>query len=470
MSASAGGATRPLGRLFWKFLLAFWLSLALAGAAVGSFVWLSTQHDGPPLVDRRPMGQMLVDAAATVATVGGTSALADLLARQSESEGRPRLAVLAVDATGRELLGRPVNAEALAAARDALLAPPSARTHAAVHEVRINGEPMLLFVPGPPGRPLHIGGPPLFGPRMPPWVLPLAIGFIASLLLSALLAWYFARPIRALGWAFDEAARGALDVRVAPRIGARRDEIADLGHQFDRMVQRLQDLIESQKRLFHDVSHELRSPLARMQVAVALARRDPAQASRMLDRIESETARMDALIGEVLTLARLSAGIDAAAESEPVDLADLLESVVEDARFEAGERGVSIALDARTQPIVRGQPTLLQRAIENVLRNAIQHAPAASTVDVTLEETPHAIAIRIADRGPGLSRTEIDAMFEPFVRGQGRRSGFGLGGAIAQRAVLAHGGGLSAAPRDGGGLVVTISLPAAASATREAPG
>jgi two-component system OmpR family sensor kinase len=472
MSTSAG-ASWPLGRLFWKVFIASWAALALASLLVGGFVWLRQSQQIEPVrgLDAGPAGQFMVDAAAAVAASAGRAGLMQLLA-QPASGGPPRPPVLVVDAQGRELLGRPVPVDALAAARAAL-----GNDRAAVREVAIDGVPFLLFAPAPARRepPSSDGRPPLQfkegrpppdamrpprDARLPPWFVPLATGVIASLLLSAVLAWYFAQPIRALSFAFGRAAGGDLAVRVAPSIGRRRDEVADLGRQFDRMVQRLDDLLQTQRRLFHDVSHELRSPLARLQVCVALARRDPLQATQMLDRIEQESARMNELIGEMLTLARLQAGFDIAAESEPTDVAALLAAAVDDARIEADAKNVSIAFDGAAQAVLPAQPQLLRRTFGNVLRNAVQHAPSGSTVEVSLRADADEIVARIADRGPGLGAAELAAVFEPFVRGRGGGTeGFGLGLAIAQRAVHAHRGRIAAAARDGGGLVVSIVLP-----------
>jgi len=168
-----------------------------------------------------------------------------------------------------------------------------------------------------------------------------AIGIIASLAFAAALAWYFAQPIRALDWALRSATQGKLDVRVRPLIGKRRDEIADLGRQFDQMVQQVQAMIASQRRLFHDVSHELRSPLARMEAARGPCAAEPERIEASLERIERESRRLDALVGEVLTLARLDSGVDDEAP-QPTDLAALLATVVDDARFEGEtDRGCS---------------------------------------------------------------------------------------------------------------------------------
>jgi two-component system OmpR family sensor kinase len=317
-----------------------------------------------------------------------------------------------------------------------------------------DGESYLLFAQLPPG--MRRPEPPLSA-----WQL-IGIGIATSLAFSALLAWYLARPIRSLRWAFDAAAAGRLDTRVSPRIGSRRDEIADLGRDFDRMAQHLQSVVAAQRRLLHDVSHELRSPLARLQAAVGLARQDPAKMEATLERIERETNRLDAMVGEILTLARLESRTTSAAK-EPVDFAHLVASIAEDARFEAEASGRRVSADISGDARVSGDPALLHRAVENVVRNAIKFTAPGTEVAISLATAGDRAVLTVSDRGPGVAPEELAKVFEPFYRAAGTAdaSGFGLGLAIAQRAVEAHGGAIRAANLGGGGLRVEIELPLA---------
>ncbi len=162
--------------------------------------------------------------------------------------------------------------------------------------------------PGSPGRRGGPDGPGFRGPSLFP-LEPIAGGVVASLAFAALLAWYVSKPIRSLRRAFDAAAQGDLDVRIGDGMGRRRDELADLGRDFDRTAMQLKRLMDGQRRLLHDVSHELRSPLARLQAAVGLARQEPAQIDASMDRIEREAVRMDKLVDELLTLSRVEAGM-----------------------------------------------------------------------------------------------------------------------------------------------------------------
>jgi two-component system, OmpR family, sensor kinase len=313
---------------------------------------------------------------------------------------------------------------------------------------------------GPPGHELPPGPPPGDQHRPPPPLLPIIAALLASLAASALLAWYFAKPIRHLRWAFGAVADGKLDTRVQPLMEGRRDEIADLGRDFDRMTQKLCQLIESQRRLLHDVSHELRSPLARLQAVVGLARQDPAKVASTLDRIERETARLDTLVGELLTFTRLDAGTGVESRA-PLDIIDLIVDIADDARFEAQANGRNLTLSAEGTCMFAGNAESLHRAFENVLRNAIKFTPPGTAVEVTVDR-PQAGQLRlsICDHGPGVLPSELETIFEPFHRGAGAASdGFGLGLAIARRAIEAHGGGIRASNRPSGGLCIEIALP-----------
>jgi signal transduction histidine kinase len=317
--------------------------------------------------------------------------------------------------------------------------------------------------PGP-GMQGDIGGDRQWGPRfqpLGPWV-PIAAAILASLLFSVLLAWYFSRPIRALRQAFDAAANGDLSPRFANANGGKSgNELNDLGRDFDRMTARLRSLMDGQTRLLHDVSHELRSPLARLQAAIGLAHQQPEKLSASMERIERESVRMDKLVGELLTLARLEAGAIKASQEE-ISMADLLDQIADDARYEAASQQRSVVQDGEADVQVMGQPDLLGRAIENVVRNAIKHSPDGGEVQLqvrALADTRQ-LVIRVLDRGPGVSPADLDTIFQPFFRSSNASTeGHGLGLAIAQHVIQAHGGSIKASNRAGGGLCVEMVLP-----------
>lgn len=287
---------------------------------------------------------------------------------------------------------------------------------------------------------------------------PLLSGLMVSLLSALVLAWYFAKPIRQLRRAFDAAAGGDLGVRIGDGMGGRRDELADLGRDFDHMTERLGHLVDGQKRLLHDVSHEMRSPLARLQAAIGLARQQPEHFDQTLTRIEREGERMDALVDELLTLSRLEAGVSGGVEE--VDVQELLDGIVEDACFEGAARQVRVELAAADLPPVRANPELLHRAIENVVRNALHHSPTGGAVLITAATTGNRLHLRIRDQGPGVPADALDKIFQPFYRG-GKTSGggYGLGLAIAERVIAAVNGQIRAKNVESGGLEVEIDLP-----------
>ena len=325
--------------------------------------------------------------------------------------------------------------------------------------------------PGPgPGPNMQGGGPDMggdrpWGPRfqpLGPWV-PIAAATAASLLFAVLLAWYFSRPIRALREAFDAAANGDLAPRFAnaDASGKRGTELNDLGRDFDIMTARLRSLIDGQTRLLHDVSHELRSPLARLQAAIGLAHQQPEKWSASMERIERESVRMDKLVGELLTLARLEAGAIKGAQ-EDISMQDLLDQIADDARYEAASQQRSVLQEGEADVQVMGQPDLLGRAIENVVRNAIKHSPEGGEVQLQVRALPEAsqLVIRVLDRGPGVSPADLDTIFQPFFRSSNASTeGHGLGLAIAQHVIEAHGGSIKASNRAGGGLCVEMILP-----------
>ncbi|MCL4799594.1 MAG: HAMP domain-containing protein [Burkholderiales bacterium] len=459
-----------MGRLFWKIFAGFWLTLVVTGAGVGALVYAYNQARLAEAneVAAGPRSDMLVSAVATAAAHGGARAVESLIA----DWGPRRPAVLVVDESGRDVLGRAVPPGALASAREQL---GGAARAAGVRQVAApDGRALVVFAPAPEraarsprARPRALR--PLPDDRL---AIQLGIALVASLAFSAGLAWYLARPVRHLRTASRRLADGALDTRVAPVLGGRRDEIADLGRDFDHMAARLQALVGAQKRLLHDVSHELRSPLARLQVAVGLARQQPARLEGALERIERETARLDALVGELLTLSRLEAGVTGA-PAEALDVGELLEEIAADARFEAEAAGCRVALRLHGELAVRGRAELLRRALENVIRNAVKYAARDTVVEVAAARDAAELVVSVCDRGPGAPATELDRLFEPFFRAERgpERAGYGLGLAIARRAVEAHGGRIGASNRPGGGLCVEIRLPGGADdATRPREG
>lgn len=441
-----------MGRLFWKILLGLWAALLLTAMAIGLVVhW----HGQARIADldalaAGPRADFAIASVASSLRHGGVEAMRELV--QQWPARRP-FPVLVVDAQGHEVNGRQVPAAALALARQRVVQDERGR---GVQRVQApDGSRYTLFVPSlDPALRKH---------RRPApetrFYINLASTLVASLLFSWGLAWYLTRPVRRLRQASRRLNAGDLQTRVGNQMGRRRDEIADLGRDFDFMAARLQALVDAQRTLLHDVSHELRSPLARLEVAVGLARQQPDKLATMLDRIETEAERLDVLVGEVLTLSRLEAGVSPGPE-ECLELSGLLEVVVEDAQFEAVADGRSVVLESETDVTVIGYAELLRRTFENVVRNGIRHTEPGTAVRVRVGIGNGDALVEVCDRGPGLAEAELATMFEPFVRARGSAGqGYGLGLAIAKRAVQAHGGSISARNREQGGMCVRVRLP-----------
>lgn len=312
----------------------------------------------------------------------------------------------------------------------------------------------------PPPMPLHDihEMPPPPPPRWMPPVMPLVAGGLVSLMFAALLAGYFSRPIRSLRGAFSQLAEGHFETRIRLAMGNRQDELAALGQDFDRMAEQLQALNDSQRRLLHDVSHELRSPLARLQAAADLMRQQPLRSEEFVARMERDIARMDQLVGALLTLARLDAGLPSLGEDH-VNLGELIDEIAEDAQLEAAQRQVELGIELDDTLVTPGNPELLRRAIENVLRNALRFSPARGRIRLVAFRCNGMACIEITDQGPGIAEHDLERVFQPFQRSAASDAGFGLGLAIARRVVEAHHGSIHAANLPTGGLTISLTLP-----------
>ena len=288
-------------------------------------------------------------------------------------------------------------------------------------------------------------------------------------LVCYLLARNLTSPISQLREATRRLAKGNLSTRVDSSLSARRDEMGVLGRDFDLMAERIETLVKAQSRLLADVSHELRSPLARLSMALELVRQTATPESKPdLDRIEREAERLNAMIGQLLTISRLESG-QQQPDGTRLNVRQLVADVCADADYEARKHGAHVSTAALEEFTTTGTASLLRSAIENVVRNAVRYTDTGTSVEVSLtRETipspaPHYAVIRVRDHGPGVPEDALDNLFRPFYRVEGARDrqsgGEGLGLAITEAAAKLHGGKTVAYNAAEGGLVVEISLP-----------
>lgn len=446
-----------MGRLFWKIFISLWLTLLLTGMIAGGLVWQHNKEriEQLEVIADSPRADFSVNAYARILGHQGRNALEKVIERRI-SEHRRALPILIVDSKGIDLLGRPVPKFLLDKARVAAKDP----QQSAIQQVSTpEGEVYLLFVPHRDLRRLQNDN---MLPKHLPSV-PLMIVFLGSLFFSAGLAWYITRPVRYLRTATNQFAEGKFDTRVMKNMGNRKDEITDLARDFDHMAEQVQKLVATQKRLLNDVSHELRSPLARLQVATGMLRQQPDKTPELIQRIEKESQRLDELVGELLTLSRLEADVYNN-ENDYFDINGLISAIVDDANFEAKSQNKQVVFNSANETLINGRIELLRRAIENIIRNAIYYTPEQAQVTITLNTENSMVTITVCDSGNGVNEDKLADLFQPFVRINDASQnikipGYGLGLAIARRAIEIHKGSIKAYNHQDGGLCIEMRLP-----------
>jgi two-component system, OmpR family, sensor kinase len=462
--------SRRIHSLFWRMFLALWLGSTLM--MIGSTLLIA-------MIAEREVPEQVLDRVGTLLR-GNARSLLQLHARVDSREFAAAvgaverdygLVVYFIDDSGRELLGRSLPSP-LRRIEHELLTKKKALTV---------GGPLsggaLMFgerMRAPDGLEYSVIGRAL-GPPLPSINLILGTMF-TPLLLSVALAGFFSAvsarylvvPIDDLRRATRQLAAGDLDSRVGAALRQRTDEFGALAADFDRMAARIGTLIGTQRQLMLDLSHELRSPLARLRVALELMRDRPQPS--LLDRMERDADRMDILIGELLLLARLESP-SSELPRQLVDLGELVAEIVDDARLEIAGQPRALHHDATRdghELTVLGDRELLHRAIENIVRNALQHTHTDTDVTVALDRDGADARVRVIDRGQGFSPEALAQVFAPFARGDSprERQGNGLGLAIARAAVQRHGGTIEISARmPQAGTVVEIRVPLSQSAS-----
>ncbi|WP_457588809.1 HAMP domain-containing sensor histidine kinase [Ensifer canadensis] len=294
-------------------------------------------------------------------------------------------------------------------------------------------------------------------PRFVPWLA----AFLAAAIAAYLLARYLLGPVEHIRGGLSALAAGHFDVRIGDRMGGRKDEVAALAHDFDVSAARLEELQKVQQRLFHDVSHELRSPLSRLRAAIGVLEQNPVKLEAVMGRMVREIERIDGLVGEILTLARLTDQSKQGLEVQMLDVIDILDDIVADAAFEAQSRDVTVNHDRAEAFVAEVNGELVYRAIENVVRNAVKYTADHTQVLVISRVENDRLRIAISDHGQGVSTAELGQIFRPFSRGEAANvsGGYGLGLAITKHAIEWHGGAVEASIAQAGGLAIVLELP-----------
>lgn len=472
--------------LFLKVFLWFWLAMSLVVGVFALTIHLTwPRHDPHPPQFIEGVMVAYSEGAAEAFERGGPTALGSFQ-RHVEREARVRARMF--DATGAELAGsdatedeRELAARVISKGGTATKLMHDRAVEARAVNASGDGGRYGFVATLPLGPPPVPEGRPAPLLRLPPGPLNLLLGdtalalaarVLAAVLTAGVLCYMLARyivsPVLKLRAVTRQLTEGDLSARVGPLMGKRHDELADMGRDFDAMAARIEALLGAQARLLRDISHELRSPLARLGVALDLLRkRTPPEADAHLARIEREAARLNEMIGQLLSLTRWETGADGARTCR-VDLAALVREVTEDADFEARSQNRSVEVSECDACETKGTPTLLRSAFENVVRNAVRHTPEGTAVKVSLSCSNGTTAgveavLRVRDEGPGVPEEALKEIFRPFYRVDDSRTretgGVGLGLAITERAVRLHAGAVTAANVRGGGFVVEIRLP-----------
>ncbi|GLQ47881.1 hypothetical protein GCM10007862_29320 [Dyella lipolytica] len=440
--------------LFWRLLIFFCIAnllvLVVGSLLTRSFVVYSSEQD----FDWHALAQ----AAEGAYDKGGADGL-DTWARQQRAEG--------VDATLYEN-GQPLRQIRL---------PQSVRESlpdwlAAGRNIELNPWPGFYIavqqVSGSDGHDRQFVAVSSSRTRVPPRTrekILLGVQLVLSLLLIGTIGWWVARsvsrPVEAMRDATRKMAAGEFATRVDRRWSDAHDELGQLARDFNGMAERIELLVAHDRGVLQDLSHELRSPLARLHLILDLAQHstDPKEAAKHFSHAEREIGSMDRMTAEMLALSRLEGGLPGM-EREPVDLTELTRARLDAARVEAEARGIQLTMAHAASVTVYGSGILLERALDNVIANAIKFSPANGRVDVEVGTHQHRAEVRIRDRGPGVPAEELDLLFRPFYRGTNaaHAGGHGLGLAIVQRVMQVHGGEVDAKNREGSGLEVTMRL------------
>ena len=449
----------PFRSLYLKIFIWFWLAMIVINVAF--FAAVALTRPTPTRRSWRDLAQTGQNAqkAAEAFEQSGSAALSAAFQATEKNSG---VSANLFDESGQELSGRQVPAGAAelvarsAESRDLEFNFAGPGTLVARPVISAKGQRYIYLA--------HIPRPP-FQSLWQTQAIRLLIILVIGGIFCYWLARYLTTPIFKLRTTTNQLAEGDLSARVATNLAKRRDEVGELGRDFNTMAERLESMVKAQQRLLGDISHELRSPLARLGVALGLARkRSGSEANGALDRIERESDNLNEMISQLLTLTRLESGTDGRKRSQ-VDLDALVREVSEDADFEARSLNRSVQVVASDKCSINGVEDLLRSAVENVVRNAVRFTPEGTAVEVSLRKqngsSDNFAVISVRDRGNGVPAESLEKIFRPFYRTEDARDrqsggGTGLGLAITERAVRMHGGTVQAANAPEGGLAIEM--------------
>lgn len=432
-------------RLFWKILLLFWVTLILTIVVNVVITQKIVETELEKRFDEARISELSHNSA-TIFESGGPKALAGWTRRQKHRKG---IFIVLKYTSGEPVLQQTKFQQKSHKERPALPSPVikeiiSSENNRYIVELHFTREASEAI------RKNHS----FHGVRL---IVTLLILSFASWILSR----HLARPIKSLSLASREFAGGNLQVRMSDKMADRKDELGQLAKDFDHMAESIETLVTQQRQLLQDISHELRTPLTRQRLALELARRKGADAE-FIQQIEQQNEKIDALLSELLSLERMDNPQD---RHEVISVEGLINTVINQCEIEASAKSIRLESDAPLTHTthIKGTASLLERAIENILRNAIKYSPKNTHIQLSLTSTPEFVTLTIADSGPGVKEDNLERIFNPFFREDQARThgtgGIGLGLSIAQKAIQLHSGTIEAHNRADGGLSIAITLP-----------
>ncbi|MEM7707268.1 MAG: ATP-binding protein [Pseudomonadota bacterium] len=436
-----------MNHYFRRIMFSVWLILLLAAlATVVGGRFLNSANEGSSRYHAETLAVITRDLQKTLDSGEPAESLADRFSLGFENF----LDIYIIDSNSRDLIGRELPAPVVEVLDDP---EPSGDGRVLVHPESVDGYRVVGLLASHPSLILKSRDRPLL----------FVLLFLVSAVVSYGLARFVVLPIRHLRQAGNRVAAGDLSVRVSHTVRGRKDDIALLARDFDAMTERIDHLLKSQQRLMRDVSHELRSPLARLQALQSLARQrfSGEDDTHILDRMDYESERLNELIEQILSFARLNASQEITRQT--TDISDLLKTIIDDALVEIGDNDVGVEFQGPERLTLRVNAGLIHSALENVLRNAVRYTPQGKSALVTLTQSNEYATVDVEDQGPGVPDDALEKLFDPFFQVDESRSpqngGSGVGLAIARRAIELHDGKISALNRSDGGLLVSMRLP-----------